>query len=227
MRTVIFDFDGTLVDTFSIVFEGINKALVKYGYQPVVDSTLLRNKSLSQLIFEVLNWHSWWQFWKYYSIWRLGKELERFLEEKKDKILLFGGIKEVLERLSKNYRVAIITSNFERIVAYVLNKSKIKLNNKCSNNEDCIFSSSSILIKIFGKHKIIEGFLKKYSLRDDEIIYVGDEIRDIEACRKVGVKVIAVCWGCNSKESLEREKPDYLAERPSDLLSVPELSSNT
>ena len=51
----------------------------------------------------------------------------------------------------------------------------------------------------------------------DEIIYVGDEMRDIEASKKVGIPVIAVSWGLNKREALESFKPDQMAHSPKDL----------
>jgi phosphoglycolate phosphatase-like HAD superfamily hydrolase len=53
----------------------------------------------------------------------------------------------------------------------------------------------------------------------EEVIYVGDEIRDIEASRKAGVPVIAVSWGLNNGKIPESIKPDQIAYTPKDLLS--------
>lgn len=53
---------------------------------------------------------------------------------------------------------------------------------------DTVYSSSSI----FGKDKIIKKFLKTYKLDASETLYVGDEARDIIACKQTGVPVIWV-----------------------------------
>ncbi|PSB03825.1 HAD family hydrolase, partial [Merismopedia glauca] len=53
-----------------------------------------------------------------------------------------------------------------------------------------------------------------------KVIYVGDETRDIEAARKSKIKAIAVCWGFNFREILAKYKPDFLIDRPSQLLEV-------
>ena len=44
-----------------------------------------------------------------------------------------------------------------------------------------------------------------------EIIYIGDELRDIEACRAVNVPIISVSWGFNSTEILEKNNPGMVA----------------
>ena len=65
--------------------------------------------------------------------------------------------------------------------------------------------------------------MEKHNLKPQEIIYVGDEVRDIQACKKIGVKIIAVSWGYNSKEILDREKPDYLVNKP---IEIPKILKN-
>ncbi len=57
-------------------------------------------------------------------------------------------------------------------------------------------------------------------MNSEEVIYVGDETRDIEAAKKINSKVIAVSWGFNTKEALARHNPDFLIHQPSELLDV-------
>ena len=56
----------------------------------------------------------------------------------------------------------------------------------------------------------------------DKIIYVGDETRDIEACKKVGVPIISVGWGFNTSANLKKHDPDYFIEDPKELLEIAE-----
>jgi len=67
------------------------------------------------------------------------------------------------------------------------------------------------------KDKAIIELLDQQGLKPHDTIYIGDEMGDIEACRKVGLKIISVCWGFNTKASLERENPDYLVDSPENL----------
>ena len=69
--------------------------------------------------------------------------------------------------------------------------------------------------------KDVDFFLiKEYKLNLEEVIYIGDEDRDIIAAKRVGVKVIAVTWGYNSKEKLMKEKPDCLVSSPKELEKI-------
>ena len=73
---------------------------------------------------------------------------------------------------------------------------------------------------IFGKHTTLKRLIKKYDLVKKEVIYIGDEIRDIEACKKAGIECIVVTWGYNSRKALQQQNPDYMIDRPADLLKI-------
>ena len=57
-------------------------------------------------------------------------------------------------------------------------------------------------------------------LKSQEILYVGDELRDVKASQKAGIPVAAVTWGFNSRESLAASKPTYLFDRPIDFFQL-------
>ena len=62
--------------------------------------------------------------------------------------------------------------------------------------------------------------MKENQLNPSEIIYVGDQVRDISACRKINCKIIAVSWGYNSKSRLIKGNPDFLVDKPKDILQI-------
>lgn len=66
----------------------------------------------------------------------------------------------------------------------------------------------------------MHDLLRKYGIRPEETIYVGDETRDIEAARKTNIEIIAVSWGYNSKQLLEKQKPDFLIDKPRQLVDI-------
>ena len=193
MRAVIFDFDGTLGDTFGIVMKGVNKLALEEGYDLDVEN--LRDKSLKRILKEDLKL-GWWGFLKYVRIVksRLNNDLK--------KAKLFPGVKGLILDLRKYYKVGIVTSNSKDIVCGVLGKVEV----------DFLHHNSAL----FGKHRILRKLKEKYG----QIVYVGDEIRDIEACKKAGVKVIAVSWGYNSREALEKCGPDYLVDDVKEIARV-------
>jgi phosphoglycolate phosphatase len=201
---IIFDFDGTLVDSKEAVISAYNQLASKHGFLPMkadmIDellemSVLERCKALKFPIYKLPIYAP--QLFKYYK------------EGIKD-ILFFPGIKETLEELkNRGYKLAVISSNEEENIRDFLNMQGI-------DYMDDVFCSSSL----FGKDKVIKKFLKSFSLKANEVIYVGDEVRDVVACKKTGVKVIWAGWGYEHIEHVKKESPDYMAHEPEDILSI-------
>ena len=75
-------------------------------------------------------------------------------------------------------------------------------------------------ISLFNKSNAIKKILDKNNLKPEETIYVGDEVRDIKAAKKAGIKICSVSYGFNSSELLELQKPDYLVNKSQDILKV-------
>ncbi|MCX6748158.1 MAG: HAD-IA family hydrolase [Candidatus Pacearchaeota archaeon] len=139
----------------------------------------------------------------------LVKEYKRFMNERISiDLKTFKDIPQVIAKLHKNFRLGILTSNSKENVEMFLKNNDIK------NYFDFVFSDSSI----FGKAVILKRLLKELELKKNEIIYIGDENRDIIASKKVGITSIAVTWGYNSKDLLIKEKPDYMVGSPKEIL---------
>ena len=75
-------------------------------------------------------------------------------------------------------------------------------------------------VGLFGKAASITKALKKINIPKAESIYIGDEVRDIEASKKVGIKVVAVDWGFNTKNRLKKANPDYLISKPQEIMKL-------
>ena len=72
--------------------------------------------------------------------------------------------------------------------------------------------------RLFGKEVPIRRQVNAVDVPPQQVIYVGDEVRDIEAGRKAGIEVAAVTWGLNSRSLLQRYRPTLLVEEPKELL---------
>jgi phosphoglycolate phosphatase len=83
-----------------------------------------------------------------------------------------------------------------------------------------IFDFINTSIRIWGKSKGLKNLISKNGFAVEDIVYVGDETRDIDAAKKVGVRVAAVTWGYNSYEKLASHNPDYIIQKPQDLLTL-------
>jgi len=95
----------------------------------------------------------------------------------------------------------------------VENVRKFLAVNNMASLFDFVYSGRSLL----GKEKVIRKVIAREQLDPGRIVYVGDETRDIEACRAAGIPVIAVSWGLNRRELLASLLPDHIADRPEEL----------
>jgi len=202
IKTVVFDFDGTLADTIPLVLSSIERLAAdelhrKYSAE---DYLRLRDMGITEIIIK-----------EKIPLLKLPHYIARMRDltsEKEKKAKPFPGIKALLSQLSKRYAVGILTSNSEEVVKEFCTRQKLK-------DISFIISSSPL----FGKTHAMRKMLRKKGLKGNEVIYVGDEIRDIQACRKVGIRVISVTWGFNSKKGLKLENPNFLADTPQQLLA--------
>ena len=75
---------------------------------------------------------------------------------------------------------------------------------------------------MFGKDKVIKKMLKTQRFNAKDVIYVGDETRDIDAAKQAKVTIIAVTWGFNTAKALTESSPNFLAHNPRELLEIVE-----
>lgn len=203
-KTLIFDFDGTIADTlaysvnFAYEFNRTRKLLSKER----INIEDLRNMGLDTFI-KSLGIRKRDLFWFLLSIqWKMRKEINN--------IKTFDGLEDVLKELkAKDIKIGIVTSNSKR------NVSKFIKNNNL-NYFDFIYST----FNYFGKDKVLNKVIKKYKLDKSDVVYIGDELRDINAARSSGIKIASVTWGYNVESVLSANNPDFIIYQPKDLLKL-------
>jgi len=203
-KIMIFDFDGTLVDTFEIAFKCMNMLSFKYKFEMITEKELLklRDKSFKDIIKEDLKL-------KWYQLPFFIRDVQKIMKEEIKTVNFHPELISVLKKLNKTHRLFILSSNHQDIIELELQKNKLDI-------FEGIYSGSSL----FKKDKSILKLLKIFKLNKEDCIYIGDETRDIEACKLAGVKIISVSWGFNSRKILSEYNPDYLIDKPKELLGV-------
>lgn len=201
-NTVIFDFDGTLVDSFGLSMRLSNQFATKYGYRVVHDSEVQSLKKLSaQELFRYLE----------FPLYKLPVVLAKARKEmakEMENIQLFDGITQLLEQLhAAGVHLGIVTTNS------ISNVKSCLVTNGVIDKFDFVHAARNL----FGKHRTLKRLMKKMQFSHESIIYVGDEGRDIEASKKVNIPVVAVSWGYQDRERLQKLSPDFLADAPADI----------
>ncbi|QIZ71709.1 HAD-IA family hydrolase [Oxynema aestuarii] len=204
-QTILFDFDGTLADTLEAIVEITNRLSGEFGYDTIRAEEIakLRNLTSKQIIKTSPIPISKLPF--------LLQMIKMELKHEIDHLKPIAGMKDVLKTLKKQgFQIGILSSNSKENVRGFVEK------HRWESLFDFIYSGATI----FGKNKIIKNFLRKENLSPSDIIYIGDETRDIEAARKSNIKVIAVSWGFNSREVLAQRHPDVLVDSPEQLIEA-------
>jgi len=203
LKAIIFDLDGTIADSFHIGIEAANELAKKYNYQLIQDSPVIRDLSFKEFLVSHLKLGR-----IRLILW--AREVRRIVDQKNDEVKIFPGIKDMLDELSKDYRLGILTSNSTNNVLKVLEK----------NGLGHLFSFMYTNCPAFGKSKHLKKLIRRECYSKREVVYVGDEIRDVDSCIKAGVPIIAVTWGANSERILKEAGANYYAHTPWEIVSI-------
>jgi len=201
-KIVIFDLDGTLTNNINqseIIYQRISE---RYNLEQLSKEEIRKLKSNPKLkrLFELgIPIH---------KIPKMYKESREIASEFVDESKLVPGIKELITLLNdKNIKLAIVSSNSSSNISKFL-----------SNNDINIFSFIESQASMRGKKRKLKKLLRGNGYKPSDAIYIGDEVRDVLACKAVSLEVIAVTWGFETKSILEKSGPNYIVD------SVDELS---
>lgn len=202
--TLIFDFDGTLADSFQIHLDIFNQLTIKHRRRPLNENEIEQFKHLSMRDFIKQQKIPLWQ------LPSLIKEARTIQQTQHLEPTIFPQLNKIIPDLAAQYQLGILTSNTSENVQRFLSQHDL-IN---------YFSFVDSDPDLFGKHHKLKKLIKQYKLNPVETAYVGDEVRDIEAAHLAGIKIIAVSWGFNSVSALKEAKPNLLLKSPSDLSSL-------
>jgi len=203
-KYIVFDFDGTLVDSQNIFVPIYNQIAKKHGYKTVKEEEIeyLRKLTMPERCKQLDV--------PLYKLPILALEFYKLYQPAIKDLILFHGMKDVLDELhKKGYGIAVISSNSEEHIRAFLH------NNNIENIQEVYCSKN-----LFGKDKMIKRFLKSKKITEQDMLYVGDEQRDVAACKKAGVNVIWVSWGYDVIETVKKDAPDYMVNTPMEIVQV-------
>ena len=191
IRLIIFDLDGTLVDSGIDITNALNYAVMPYGLDEItVEKTVgMVGEGLSRLIEKLL-----------------GKDradimpqvLERFIQYYSGHLADFTrpypGVRETLERLPQ-YRKVVLSNKRENLSKRLLEMLGLL------KYFDIVLGSDSVEERKPSPKPVLQ-ILNMFSLKPEEAVIVGDSNYDIDAGKSAGVKTVAVTYGYRSPEFL-------------------------
>ena len=196
----IFDLDGTLADSFPWFLRTINDVADRFGFRRVAHDEIdeLRHASTREILsrLEV-------PLWKLPAIARHARRLKA---EAASEIPLFAGVEAMLRTLADSgVQLALVTSDSEA-------NAREKLGEAAA-----LFSHFDCAASLFGKPAKFRRVIRRAGVAPNQVIAIGDEVRDIEAAPAAGIACGAVTWGYAAREALEAAKPDMILERIEDI----------
>lgn len=201
---LIFDFDGTLVDSFDAAIQKFNLIAYDLNLNKISPQQACEFKHLSSKeLFKQLNI-------PFFKIPMLLRQARTSMREEISSLGTFIDLPDVLKELhQQHYSLGILTSNSMENVISWLEKQQM------SQFFDFIHAESSY----FGKKYLLKKLIQNYQMNPQNTFYIGDETRDVEAAHKSKIGSIAVAWGFNSEKTLSESNPTYIAKAPKDILT--------
>ncbi len=200
-KLVIFDFDGTLADTFPFALDIIDQVVEKFGLKKFDRSEIdmLRGLDARRVLkhFEV-------PVWKMPAI---TSHVMGLLGQQIHLLTLFDGIAPLLKELAdQGIKIAVVTSNTYENVCKILGPENAAL-----------IEYYECGVRIFGKQAKLKKVLKQSGVEAKDAICIGDEIRDIQAAEKVHIPFGAVAWGYTNIEALMAFHPAEVFTQVADI----------
>lgn len=217
-RAILFDLDGTLVDTTDLILRCFS-----HSWQTVCGLEHSRDALIATFGIPLSE-----------AMWRLSREsniadiavsedmIERLLLEYRsfnvvhhDRLAQpFNDTCRVIEELrARGYLIGLVTSKGRELATRGL-----KLCSLDGFIDAAIFLEDTLIHK--PNPEPVLAALEKLGTPADCAAYVGDSRHDMIAGRRAGVLTVAALWGPYPRAELERERPDYLAESINSLLEI-------
>ncbi len=206
-RLAIFDFDGTLADSWPVFADTLNGLAARHGFRPsdAEQQAKLRGMSAMEVLRELRI-----PLWKVPAVLA---DARAAMAERIGEVKPFAGVADALNALmdrdgERRIAVAVATSNAPENVRDVLGEALVAR-----------FAAMECGASLFGKTQRLRTILRATGVEAAQAIYVGDELRDAEAAESLGMKFGAVSWGYTTADALAAAKPHAVFHTPADWLA--------
>jgi phosphoglycolate phosphatase len=205
MALILFDFDGVLADTLDDMLNFARAVCLELGIDRIPQPADL----------DALETMSFVEYGKQLGVPPpLAHEfadrcLKRFIERSQSP-KIFDGMAQVVEQLSSNHTLGIVTGNTTRAVEDFLIENGIR-------------QYIGVIFAVDQPGSKDEKILKakaQLATTNDTVYYVGDAVSDIKVARQTSVKSVAVGWGHQSLSKLVQAEPDHVVHSPQEIIDI-------
>jgi len=207
--TILFDMDGTLIDTNELIYESFNYTLKKFGYDftkeeimdfngpPLIESFKKVNEKNFKEMVDVYREHNHLHHDKYVKI--------------------FPNVIETLTALQdKGIKLGVVSTKMRQGVELGLSSTNIK------DYFESIITFDDVHYAKPHPEPVLKG-MSELNSEPKGTLMVGDNYQDIESGKNAGVKTAAVAWSAKGVEFLRQFNPTYILEDMKDILKIIEV----
>ena len=192
-KTIIFDFDGVLADSFEMFYSLISQSMYFAGL--TISRAQYRNLFLGNIHKEFRKFLKTEEKYKLFTDFRSNNYDRHYARTK-----LFDEVVNFLQQIKESYFIAIASSGKRDAIVKLLQKNRIK------HYFDLICATDKMT-----KENMLMDIISKSGNNSRETIMVTDTVGDLVVAKKIGIKTVAVTWGFHSAKTLKSAKPDYIA----------------
>lgn len=208
---VIFDLDGTLLNSIADLAEAANFALRDNGYpqhSPAAYPYFVGN-GVTRLLERVLPEDA-----------RTPENLERmhdsFLKYYNEHLTThtrpYRGIEDLIHRLRENdIAIAVASNKYQEAVSKLIEHF-------FGDDEWAAVWGHRENMPVKPDPSIVFGILSEYPTEKAQVIYVGDSGVDMDTARRAGVTSVGVTWGFRTEQELRDHGADYVVNTPAEIL---------
>ena len=210
-RAVIFDLDGTLLNTLDDLTDSINYTLLHFNFPQKTTEQVRQyvGNGVSKLIERAIpdgknnpNFENCIETFK-----------KHYKENMLNKTKPYEGILSVLEQIKKHgIKMAVVSNKFDDAVKELCNKYFAELIDFCAGENE-----QSGIRKKPAPDTVLK-VLKQFNLSPKQVIYAGDSEVDIQTAQNSGIECISVLWGFKNKEFLLDNEAKILISKPDEIL---------
>jgi pyrophosphatase PpaX len=207
ITTLLFDLDGTLIDTNELIVSSFLHTLEQYypGQYKREDVLPFNGPSLTET-FSKINLEKAEEMIEVYQVHNRVHH-DSFVTE-------FPGVYETIQRLKESgFKLGIVTTKRPDVVEMGLSLTKLK------PFFDTIITFADVT-HTKPDPEPVQKALASLGSHPDEAIMVGDNYHDILAGKNAGTKTVGVAWSLKGKDYLQTFEPDYMLDSIEDLLKI-------
>ncbi|MCQ2456318.1 MAG: HAD-IA family hydrolase [Clostridia bacterium] len=203
-KAVLFDLDGTLLDTLSDLTYSVNLVLTRHGWPTRTEDEVRRfvGNGAAKLMMRSMP--------DDVDADTANKAIDEYravyLENRERSTAPYDGVCDLIDRLHADGRlVGVVSNKYFKSTDALCKKFFPTVDFAFGEMEEC-----SIRRKPYPD--MVEKVMEELGVTSDESIFVGDSETDIETAHNAHMKCISVTWGFRDRETLEKAGADYFAD---------------